>query len=96
MDLFPVSVTRPDGAVLPQLRLAVRDGVTSLWRWGSGGPERVMETTSPLHGVDGPGRRYQLDGVDGTWQVRYTPGDCGCGSPMKSWSPRPHRQEAGQ
>jgi hypothetical protein len=93
MDLFPVTATKPDGSTVPMARLAVRDGVVSLWRWGAG-PERVMESTAPL--VETARHRYTLGGVDGDWTIRYTPADCGCGSPLKSWSPRPHRVETGR
>lgn len=89
MDLFPCAVTKPDGSVLPMIRLAVRDGVVSLW---SAPGARVVESTSPLVQVQ-RGIRWTFEGVDGTWSVRYQPGECGCSSPLKSWSPRPHRVE---
>jgi hypothetical protein len=91
MDLFPVAVTRPDGALLTQIRLAVRSGVTTLWRWQGSGPVRVLESAG--HPVDDGKDRYRIETPDGPWLVRYTPNDCGCGHPMKVWRPRPHRAE---
>lgn len=88
LNLYPATLTTPDGELVHPVRLLTADGQVEAWRWDD------LEHTGVLVGswdaeLVTAGERRTFLAPDGS-VLGYDRG-CGCGHPLKSWRPTPAR-----
>lgn len=94
LNVFPVVVTTPDETVHRTCRLVDDGHAVALWEWPDRAPaaHRIVQSNVELTTVV-PGERWELRALSGTYTIDLQNG-CGCGHPLKFWSPRPHSVSA--
>lgn len=79
---FPVAVTMPDGREYRPAKVYAHGGVTDVYVWNRDTQEADLVATLPGLPVDAGFRQWQVGDV----RIAAT-GGCGCGHPLKRWSP---------
>lgn len=95
VNLFPCTVTGPDGTVYQVCRVVAGPDGTQVWWWDRelGTARTVVESSYSPEQLTAGGRRYTLALDDGTEAAIVRQTGCGCGHPMKRWQlPKPVRE----
>lgn len=87
MIQFPVAVTMPDGTVHRPAKVYAHQGQTDIYVWDRDARDAALVAT--LTGEpESSGFRQWIVAVEAPEPVRIAAtGGCGCGHPLKRWSP---------
>lgn len=86
MNMFPMTVTTPDGTVHRSCRVVADGRTCTVWRWD--GSAFVVVVQADADGIDGTGPTWTLSVDDWSDSVVMARQDgCGCGHPLKSYTP---------